>query len=61
MASHPEDLRPAYLVRETLWEDRRTPRIGARVVLRTLSNATNERTAVVCLLPKCPAAIRSAC
>jgi len=50
----PEDLRPAYLVRETLWEDRRTPRIGARVVLRTLSNATNERTAVVCLLPEVP-------
>jgi hypothetical protein len=49
-----EDLRPAYLVREALWEDRTSPRPGARIVLRALSNATNERSAVACLLPEVP-------
>lgn len=49
-----EDLRPAYLVTEAVWEDRRSQRPGARVVLRTLSNATNERSAIACLLPEVP-------
>lgn len=49
-----DDLRPAYLVAETLWAARRGQRPGACVVLRTLSNATNERSAVACLLPEVP-------
>ncbi|MBL8730033.1 MAG: N-6 DNA methylase [Planctomycetes bacterium] len=50
----PDDLRPLYLVAATPWRlaaDRRPP---ARLVLRALSNATNERTAVACLLPDVP-------
>ncbi len=44
-----DELRPLYLVPRSS-----TPVQPARIVLRALSNATNERTAVACLLPDVP-------
>jgi hypothetical protein len=49
-----DDLRPCYLVAEQDWASHRAPRHGARIVLRALSNATNERSAIACLLPDGP-------
>jgi SAM-dependent methyltransferase len=52
--AHRDELRPLYLVDAAAWRsgtDRRPP---ARIGLRALSNATNERTAIACLLPDVP-------
>jgi len=49
-----DDLRPAWLVAAGPWRSRALQRARARIVLRALSNATNERTAVACLLPDVP-------
>lgn len=46
----PGDVRPAYLVRSGDF----AAAGGARVVLRALSNATNARTALACLVPPVP-------
>lgn len=48
------DVRPAFLVPAEPWRATAHERPGARIVLRALSNATNERTAVVCLVPDQP-------
>lgn len=49
-----DDLRPLYLVDATSWHAASTNRPPARIALRALSNATNERTAIACLLPDVP-------
>ncbi len=49
-----DDLRPVYLVAAEPWRTTAAQRPPARLVLRALSNATNERTAVPCLLPDVP-------
>jgi methylase of polypeptide subunit release factors len=49
-----DDLRPAWLVAAGPWRSSALQRTRARIVLRALSNATNERTAVACLLPDVP-------
>lgn len=49
-----DDLRPLYLVDAEEWRRDGRSRPPARVVLRALSNATNVRTAAVCLLPEVP-------
>jgi hypothetical protein len=49
-----DDLRPLYLIAAAPWRAGATERPPARIVLRALSNATNERTAVACLLPDVP-------
>jgi hypothetical protein len=49
-----DDLRPAWLVAAGPWRSSALQRARARIVLRALSNATNERTAVACLLPDVP-------
>ncbi|HEX5052347.1 MAG TPA: N-6 DNA methylase [Planctomycetota bacterium] len=49
-----DDLQPAYLVAAQPWRATALRRARARIVLRALSNATNERTAVACLLPDQP-------
>jgi SAM-dependent methyltransferase len=49
-----DDLRPVYLVAAGPWRAAAAKRLPARLVLRALSNATNERTAVTCLLPDVP-------
>ncbi|MEO6595551.1 MAG: N-6 DNA methylase [Planctomycetota bacterium] len=48
------DFRPAYLVAAQPWRATALRRSRARIVLRALSNATNERTAIACLLPDVP-------
>ncbi len=45
-----DDLRPQYLIAP----DRALVTAPARIVLRALSNATNERSAITCLLPDVP-------
>lgn len=49
-----DDVRPAFLVRADAWRDGAVHRPCARIVLRTLSNATNERTAIACLVGDVP-------
>ena len=48
------ELRPLYLVDAAQWQQGAASRAPARVALRALSNATNERTAIACLLPDVP-------
>lgn len=50
----PEELCPLYLVAADEWRAGAGARAPARVALRALSNATNERTAIACLLPDVP-------
>ncbi|MFO1076740.1 MAG: hypothetical protein U1E73_03330 [Planctomycetota bacterium] len=50
----PGDLRPQYLVAAAPWRRAAIHRDPGRIALRALSNATNERTAVACLLPDVP-------
>jgi hypothetical protein len=50
----PDRLRPVYLVPAAPWRAGAATRPPARLVLRTLSNATNTRTAIACLLPDVP-------
>lgn len=59
----PGELRPLYLVDAAAWRERPghecagqrgAARGTARIALRALSNATNERTAIACLLPDLP-------
>lgn len=50
----PDELRPLYLVAAREWRSTALRRSRARIVLRALSNATNERTAIACLLPDVP-------
>ncbi|MBL8754954.1 MAG: N-6 DNA methylase [Planctomycetes bacterium] len=47
-------LQPLYLVDAQAWRASALQRCRARLVLRALSNATNERTAIACLLPDVP-------
>jgi hypothetical protein len=47
-------LRPLYLVDARPWRESAPQRGRARIALRALSNATNERTAIACLLPDVP-------
>jgi len=49
-----DELRPLYLVDAAAWRRDAASRAPARVALRALSNATNERTAIACLLPDVP-------
>ena len=49
-----DELRPLYLVDAASWRDGASKRGAARIGLRALSNATNERTAIACLLPDVP-------
>ncbi|MFT4514610.1 MAG: hypothetical protein ACI89X_000704 [Planctomycetota bacterium] len=49
-----DELRPLYLVDANKWREAAAKRGVARVGLRALSNATNERTAIACLLPDVP-------
>ena len=49
-----DELKPLYLVDEASWLDTAKTRSPARIGLRALSNATNERTAIACLLPDVP-------
>lgn len=49
-----DELRPLYLVDAEPWRRAAADRPPARVGLRALSNATNERTAIACLLPDVP-------
>jgi len=51
---NPNELRPLYLVDAKAWHEASTKRSVARIGLRALSNATNERTAIACLLPDVP-------
>ncbi len=44
------ELRPAYLVDAAAWRNAAAQRSPARLVHRALSNATNERTMIACLL-----------
>jgi hypothetical protein len=48
------ELRPLYLVDAAAWHDGAAKRCAARIGLRALSNATNERTSIACLLPDVP-------
>jgi len=48
------ELRPLYLVDAASWREGADARGPARVGLRALSNATNARTAIACLLPDVP-------
>ncbi|MEC8652166.1 MAG: N-6 DNA methylase [Planctomycetota bacterium] len=48
------ELRPLYLVDAAAWRNDATARGPARIALRALSNATNERTSIACLLPDVP-------
>ncbi|MCR9248660.1 MAG: N-6 DNA methylase [bacterium] len=48
------ELRPLYLVDAADWRAGVDARFPARIALRALSNATNERTAAACLLPDVP-------
>jgi hypothetical protein len=50
----PAALRPAWLVAAAPWRQRPGPRSPVRLVHRAQSNATNERTAIACLLPDQP-------
>ncbi len=50
----PAELRPVFLVAAAPWRATAARRPPARLVLRALSNASNERTAVACLLPDVP-------
>lgn len=50
----PDELRPLYLVGAREWRSSALRRGRARIALRALSNATNERTAIACLLPDVP-------
>ena len=52
--SHRDELRPLYLVDAEDWLAGAAERGPARIALRALSNATNERTAIACLLPDVP-------
>ncbi len=49
-----DELQPLYLVDATAWHKASAKRGVARIGLRALSNATNERTAIACLLPDVP-------
>ncbi|MFK7740870.1 MAG: N-6 DNA methylase [Planctomycetota bacterium] len=49
-----DELRPLYLVDSAAWQARTGERPHARIALRALSNSTNERTAIACLLPDVP-------
>ena len=49
-----DELRPLYLVEAEPWRRAAAARPPARIGLRALSNATNERTAIACLLPDVP-------
>lgn len=49
-----DELRPLYLVDAAAWRRAAVTRSPARIALRALSNATNERTAIACLLPDVP-------
>ena len=48
------ELRPAYLVAAAPWRAAAHQRSAFRLVHRALSNATNERTTIACLLPDQP-------
>ena len=50
----PDELRPLYLVDADEWTAGAQARGPARIALRALSNATNARTAIACLLPDVP-------
>lgn len=50
----PDELVPLYLVAAEPWRTGANKRFPARIGLRALSNATNERTAIACLLPDVP-------
>lgn len=50
----PRRLGPAYLVAAPPWRAKALQRCRARIVLRALSNATNARTAIACVLPDVP-------
>ncbi len=50
----PDELRPLYLVDADEWAAGAQARGPARIALRALSNATNARTAIACLLPDVP-------
>lgn len=52
--ARPDELRPLYLVDAAAWRDGADDRGPARIALRALSNATNERTTIACLLPDVP-------
>lgn len=49
-----DDVRPAFLVPAAAWRANATQRPCARIALRALSNATNERTAIACLVGDVP-------
>ena len=49
-----DELRPLYLIDAENWRAGAGQRASARIALRALSNATNERTAIACLLPDVP-------
>ena len=51
---HDDELVPLYLVPASEWRAKAQDRFTARIGLRALSNATNERTAIACLLPDVP-------
>jgi methylase of polypeptide subunit release factors len=48
------ELRPLYLIPRHAWRERHPEPSPARIALRALSNATNERTAIACMLPDVP-------
>ncbi|MFY9346096.1 MAG: hypothetical protein WAT39_26635, partial [Planctomycetota bacterium] len=50
----PHRLGPAFLVAAAPWRAAALRRCRTRIALRALSNATNERTAIACLLPDVP-------
>ena len=50
----PDALRPVYLVDAAAWRAGAAQRSPWRLVHRALSNASNERTTLVCLLPDVP-------
>ena len=52
--THHDELRPLYLIAAEEWRRDAAMRPPARIGLRALSNATNERTAIACLLPDLP-------
>jgi hypothetical protein len=52
--AEPDELRPLYLVDADGWRAVASQRPVGRLVLRALSNATNQRTAIACLLPDVP-------
>ncbi|MBL8747729.1 MAG: N-6 DNA methylase [Planctomycetes bacterium] len=49
-----DEVVPAYFVPAERWRATASSRPRARIVLRALSNATNERTAIACLVPDRP-------